>query len=680
MKQMNVAIAGANGYVGRHLIPELLSISHTIRALVRKRNAFTEFANVSYHVGDLATNEGIDDFLVGADVVYYLVHNLGTKNFSEMEMLCAKNLVVAAEKANIKRIVYLSGLGENSSALSQHLSSRHNVGKIFKKGTIESIELRSSAIFGAGSTSYEIISFLVERLPLMILPKWVFNKTQPISILDVLYYLKELGNLERKFPQIIEIGGGDVVSYKDMMSLYAKKRNLKRLMIPVPFLSLNLSSLWLHLFTPVLAAVGRHLIESLKNNTTATDSTYLRIFPHRPMNMSEMIDHAIMEEQREILIPQFNHLWRFDRSKRIFGRRFGRYIVRRDDIVIESSKEKVFSHITAIGGENGWYFFTILWKIRAYLDRMVGGLGFSKGKSPLPLKKGDSIDCWIVEDIVPNERLLLASLMKMPGDAYLEFELVGHGQSVLLYQTALFRPKGVFGAAYWYLLYPIHIFLFKGLLRALKRKSEPKISLSVKEFFQHLLGFRFEETPSYQVIFKEGNKEIRRYEPYLCASIEIEGDVSKKKGEAFMILARYIFGGNHGGATIAMTAPLLTTSTGESIAMTAPVLLDTKGNRLQMSFIMPRKYSLTKLPMPDDKRIKIEQKNEQCFAVISYSGRSNASKENTMKSDLVNWLKHQEGFHLLNDHPIIAGFDPPWTLAPLRKNELMLPISKTSIA
>jgi uncharacterized protein YbjT (DUF2867 family) len=677
MNPLKIAIAGANGYVGRHLIPELLFLNHTLTALVRKKNPHNEFPRVLYHYGDLATNEGIDDFLAGADVAYYLVHNLESKNFSELELLCATNFLNAASRAKVKRIIYLSGLGESNNTLSQHLSSRQKVGELFRSSDIESIEFRSSAIVGAGSTSYEIISFLVERLPVMTLPKWVFNLTQPISIVDILYYLKETSNLERNFPQIIEIGGVDVVSYKDMMSLYAKKRKLKRLMVPVPFLSLNVSGLWLHLFTPVHAAVGRHLIASLRNNTKTTDQNFLTLFPHRPMNMEEMLDHAIVEEQKEILSPQIDHLWRFDRSKRIFGSRFGRYMVRRDDILIHSTMEKVFACIGDLGGKNGWYFFTILWKLRALIDSMVGGVGFSKGKSPPPLKKGDTIDCWIVEDLVPDQRLLLASLMKMPGDAHLEFELVKEDQAVLLYQTALFRPKGVFGAAYWYILYPIHIFLFKGLLRAIKRKSEPKIKLSPGEFFKHLFGVRTEETPSYEVFAKEGCMEIRRYAPYFTASVELYADGLDRTRDAFMILARYIFGGNHHATNIAMTAPVLKGSVNETIAMTAPVMLDRKLNdRLIMSFIMPRKYSFKDLPIPDDKNIKIEQTKEQWFAVSTYSGRTNPSKEKKVRSQLLLWLERQKEFKLSKQEPIIAGFDPPWTLAPFRKNELMLLIER----
>lgn len=477
MKKMSIAIAGANGYVGRHLIPELQKKAREIKALVRRSNPYTEITYAHYVKGDCETGEGLLQLLEHSDVAYYLVHSLEKENFMNTEVRCAQNFIAAAEQSGVKRIIYLSGLIEKSPDISPHLLSRQKVGEIFHNSSIETIELRTSAIFGAGSTSYEIISSLVERLPIMTLPRWVFNRTQPISVADILFYLVAAADLTKQLPSIIEVGGRDVVSYREMMIYYAKVRGLKRLMIPVPFLSLNLSSWWLHLVTPVHAKVGRSLIASLKNNTVVNDQTYQELFHHRPMGIEAMIEHAIKEEQKELLSAQKGHLWQFDRAKRAFGHRFGRYIVRRDDIIINASTSKIFGTIENIGGKNGWYFFTILWKLRSVIDKVVGGPGFSLGKSSPPLKINDCIDCWYVENLVRDQLLLLKSAWKMPGDAHLEFELVPHGHQTLLYQTALFRPKGLFGSLYWYLLYPVHIFLFKGLLRAIKRKAESQISL-----------------------------------------------------------------------------------------------------------------------------------------------------------------------------------------------------------
>jgi len=479
MKALKIAIAGANGYVGRHLIPELLKSKHGVRALVRKKNLHTEFGEVRYIIGDCETGEGLDELLNKADVAYYLVHSLDSiKDIKSLEMHCAENFSEAAKKAGVRRVIYLSGLAQSQEALSVHLSSRHAVGEIFRKRLNDVVELRASAIFGAGSVSYEMISFLIERLPIVILPKWVFNKTQPVSLVDAIYYLSTSANLDLQLPSIIEIGGSDIVSYKDMMTIYAEKRNLRRLMIPVPFLSLTLSSLWLHLITPLQARIGRHIIESLKNNTVVKNHAYLKIFSHEPLSIHEMVNQALVDETQEILSPQKEHLWRFDKAKRMFGCRFGRYIIKRDDILINANPEKVFSIISELGGKNGWYYGNFLWRIRALLDRLVGGPGYSKGKSALPLKTGDYIDFWQVDEVKAPDRLLLNSVMKMPGDAHLEFELIGQkNNKTLLYQTAFFRPKGLFGSIYWFILYPIHILLFKGLLHAIKNKSNESLML-----------------------------------------------------------------------------------------------------------------------------------------------------------------------------------------------------------
>ena len=473
MHTLRIAIAGANGYVGRHLIPELLKKNYEIKALVRKKDRHTEFTGVRYVVGDCEDGTGLNELLTGADIAYYLVHSLdSSKDIKNVEKRCAENFAQAAHKARVRRVIYLSGLGQNEEPLSVHLSSRHAVGEIFRNRLEDVVEFRASAIFGAGSTSYEMISFLVERLPVLILPKWIFNKTQPVSITDALYYLEAAADIARKLPSIIEIGGADVVSYQQMMMAYAKRRDLKRLMIAVPFLSLTLSSWWLCIITPLQARVGRHIIESLRNDTVLNSRASLELFDHRPLSIDQMVDQALADETQEILSPQKDHIWRFDKAKRMFGCRFGRYIIRRDDILIAAQPEQVFSIICQIGGKNGWYYLTFLWHLRALLDRLMGGPGCSKGKSALPLSNGDYIDCWNIKEIKAPERLVLNSLMKMPGDAYLEFEIIRENNKTLLYQIALFRPKGLFGSCYWFILYPIHIWLFEGLLHAIKNKAE----------------------------------------------------------------------------------------------------------------------------------------------------------------------------------------------------------------
>lgn len=472
MNKPRILITGASGYVGSNLILALHDHGYDITAMVRTRNIDKELPFIHYVTGDCYKGNGLDEALRDINIAYYLIHSLNSgPDFAKREAQCAYNFAQAAKRAQVDRIIYLSGLAQGFKTLSKHLASRHNVGEILAQSGIPTIEFRASAIFGAGSTSYEMISALVERLPLMILPKWVFKKTQPIFIDDALFYLTEACKMDLSLPRIIEIGGADIVSYKEMFKIYAKVRGLKRLLIPVPFLSLNLSSLWLFLVTPLHARVGKNLISSLMNETYVKDQSYLSVFKHKPLGIMDMIKQALASETQEILNHEVQHQTRFDKAKRMFGFRFGRYLIKRDSIHIDTKNEIVFSVIENIGGINGWYYMTSMWRLRGFIDRICGGPGFSLGKSELPLTKGSIVDCWSVYEIIPGRRLVFQSKMKMPGDAFLEFEIIPHKNSSLLYQTAFFRPKGFLGSLYWHLLYPMHELIFKGMLRAIKRRS-----------------------------------------------------------------------------------------------------------------------------------------------------------------------------------------------------------------
>ena len=441
-----ILIAGATGYVGGALIKPLLSEEYRVRCLARRPQALAaKGLPVEVVRGDVLDAVSVRAAMAGVHTAYYLVHSMASsESFEEQDRAAARNFANAAREANIQRIIYLGGLGHEQDELSPHLRSRHEVGEILKSTGVPVIEFRASVVIGSGSLSFEMIRALVERLPVMIAPRWVSVAAQPIAIADLLSYLVAALDLPPNEGGIFEIGGADLVSYGGLMKEYARQRGLKRLNISVPFLTPRLSSLWLGLVTPLYVRVGRKLIDSIRHSTIVEDQTALSRFKIRPCGFRQAIAAAINSSAGR-------HLMRDSRS-----------------IHVDASPAQAFAPIRRIGGNRGWYYANWLWELRGLLDKLVGGVGLRRGRRDSDsLCVGDVVDFWRVEVLVPDRRLRLAAEMKLPGHAWLEFEVMDDSTGSVIRQTALFDPIGLLGRVYWYSVLPLHHFVFPGMLRGI---------------------------------------------------------------------------------------------------------------------------------------------------------------------------------------------------------------------
>ena len=473
-----ILVTGATGYVGGRLLPKLVEDGRRVRCLARhpERLAARVPAGVEVVAGDVLDAASLAPAMRGVDAAYYLIHSMGaTGDFVEQDRLAADQFAAAAQAAGVRRILYLGGLGENEAELSAHLRSRHEVGDRLRAHGVPVIELRASIIIGSGSLSFEMIRALVERLPVMVTPRWVHVAAQPIAIGDVLDYLRAALTLDPGAHGLtIEIGGPDQVSYGELMREYARQRGLRRWMIPVPLLTPHLSSLWLGLVTPLYARVGRKLVESLRHPTVVRDDSALRLFPIRPLGVRDAIAAALRHEDAGFAQTRWSDPLSAAGPARAWGgTRFGNRLVDSLTTPVAASPSAVFAAVERIGGATGWYYATWLWTVRGWLDLLLGGVGMRRGRpDPQHLRVGDTLDCWRVESIEPGKRLRLAAEMKLPGRAWLEFEVQPRGEGAELRQTATFDSLGLSGLAYWYGVWPLHQLIFAGMLRGVARAAE----------------------------------------------------------------------------------------------------------------------------------------------------------------------------------------------------------------
>jgi uncharacterized protein YbjT (DUF2867 family) len=429
---------------------------------------------------DVLDEPSLKTALAGVDTAFYLIHSMGTKgSFESQDRVAAENFARAAQQAGVRRIVYLGGLGDDDQQLSPHLRSRHEVGDILRDSGCQVIELRASIVIGSGSLSFELVRALVERLPVMICPKWVSTAAQPIAVEDLLDYLLAALDWNSEESRIFEIAGPDVVTYGDIMKEYAAQRGLRRWLISVPVLTPRLSSLWLGLVTPVYARIGRKLVESMRNPTIVHDSSALQVFSVRPRGLKEAIARALINEDREIAETRWSDALSSSGERRSWGGvRFGSRIVDSRDTAVPVPPAQAFAPIRRIGGQRGWYCANFLWTIRGWLDLLVGGIGIRRGRrDPEDLHVGDTLDWWRVEQYKPDELLRLVAEMKVPGRAWLEFEVTPKdaGGSTIR-QTAIFDPMGLSGRLYWFALYPLHAIIFRGMLNRIAQLAKHELN------------------------------------------------------------------------------------------------------------------------------------------------------------------------------------------------------------
>jgi len=482
---LRILVTGATGYIGGRLVPRLLERGHRVRCLARNPQnlAGRNWNDAEIVTGDILNSKSLDSALNGIDVAYYLVHSMraGEAGFEERDRAGAKNFAEAAKKAGVQRILYLGGLGGENSQLSPHLNSRHEVGDLLRSSGIPVTEFRAAVIVGSGSISFEMIRYLTERLPVMVCPRWVKSLCQPIAIRDVLAYLVESLEKPETAGKIFDIGGPDILSYREMMLGYAAVRGLKRWLIQVPVLTPRLSSYWVDLITPIPASISRPLIEGLKYDVICQNKNASDFFSVRPMGYREAVRLAL----ERIHQGQIETIWSGSHASLKSGSPPPSQLENREGLIrevreaeIASHAERVFSVISGIGGNRGWFYAEWAWRLRGFLDRIVGGPGMRRGRrNPDQLAVGDALDFWRVESVIPNRLLRLRAEMKVPGRAWLQMEvssLPENSQRTLFVQTALFEPKGLAGLLYWYALYPIHRLIFSGLVREIKRRCEAR--------------------------------------------------------------------------------------------------------------------------------------------------------------------------------------------------------------
>ena len=473
-----ILLTGATGYVGGRLLKMLELRGFRIRCMARNPEILIPRAGQSTEVveGNVLDLNSLKVALKGVSVAYYLVHSMGSEgSFEENDRKAAHNFGKIAKAAGVERIIYLGGLGNEEEDLSPHLSSRQEVGKILRQYSVPLLEFRASVVIGSGSLSFQLIRSLVERLPIMITPKWVQVSAQPIAIEDLIEYLEAALFVLDSGCRVYEIGGADQVSYADIMRIYGSCRNISVRMIPVPVLSPYISSLWLGLITPLYARIGRKLIESIVHPTVVRDESALKVFKIQPMGVDDAIRRAIDNEDKEFAETRWSDsLSSSGKVLSWFGVSFGSRLIDSRTVQLNIPPTLTFKPIQRIGGDTGWYAWNWLWQLRGFLDLLVGGVGMRRGRAHFEiLRVGDTVDFWRVEEHDPNHFLRLAAEMKLPGRAWLEFEVTGDDFSSTIRQTATFDPVGLLGLIYWYALYPLHQLVFAGMLRGIADKTMP---------------------------------------------------------------------------------------------------------------------------------------------------------------------------------------------------------------
>lgn len=480
-----ICLTGATGYVGGRLGTHLLDAGYRVRCLVRsspKLNArpWASEPRVECREADLMDPQGLAEHLNGCRAAYYLVHSMQAAGsaYARRDLEMARNFAHAAECAGVKRIIYLGGLGELGDELSEHLSSRRDVEEALACTSVPVTVLRAAMIIGSGSASFEILRYLVERLPVMITPRWVSTESQPIAIRNVVHYLVACLGVEVTSGRTLDIGGPDVLTYRELMRTMAEALKLpRRLVVPVPVLTPRLSSMWIHLVTPVSYRMARPLAEGLRNRVVCRDDRAHRLMPQELLTVRESINAALGKIKSEQVETAWSDAGPIPGDPEWAG---GKVFIDERRTDISAGPGAVFDAVCKVGGGHGYYAADRLWRLRGAMDKLAGGPGLRRGRRhPQKLAAGDALDFWRVSAVDPPQRLRLVAEMKLPGKATLEFTIKPvvhagseHKQTTTLSQTARFRPAGLLGLLYWYAVLPLHHVVFSGMLRGIRREAE----------------------------------------------------------------------------------------------------------------------------------------------------------------------------------------------------------------
>ncbi|MEV6392493.1 SDR family oxidoreductase [Nocardia xishanensis] len=482
---MRCVVFGATGYIGGRLVPELLRAGHSVRVVARSPGKLADAPwrdRVEIVRGDVLGDADVRDAVAEQEVLYYLVHSLDRADFGEIDRAAAARVAAAAAKARVRRIIYLGGITPADQPLSRHLASRAEVGQIFLTSPVPALVLRAGVVIGSGSASFEMLRYLTERLPVMVTPRWVRNRVQPIAVRDVLYYLVQGAELAPDQVGAFDIGGPDIVTYEDMMQTYAEAAQLpRRVVVPVPLLTPWLSAQWVNLVTPVPRAIAVPLMESLINDVACSDHAISQLIPDPPtgpiafreavtLALTRIRDLDVPTRWSDASPPQTpsdplpsDPDWAGGSLYRDFRER-----------PVHADPEVLWSVIESVGGEHGWYSFPLAWAVRGWLDRIFGGVGLRRGRRhPHTLRQGEALDWWRVETLERPRLLRLRAEMRVPGRAWLELSVTPAPTGGALYrQCAVFEPRGLAGHAYWHSVAPFHALVFGGMARNITAKAE----------------------------------------------------------------------------------------------------------------------------------------------------------------------------------------------------------------
>jgi uncharacterized protein YbjT (DUF2867 family) len=475
-----VLVVGASGYIGGRLVPHLLDKGHEVRCLARvpaKLSSRPWTERVEIVAGDVLEPSTLEEAAAGCDAAVYLVHSMGGgRGFEERDRAGATAMAAAAAAAGLRRLVYLGGLGGEHEGSSPHLASRHEVGRILATGATPTTEIRAAVIIGSGSLSFEMLRHLTDVLPAMTTPRWVRTRCQPIAVEDVLGLLCDAVADTTDRNLVLDAGGPDVLTYQQMMQIYAEEAGLRRLIVPVPVLTPGLSSLWIGLVTPLPPSVARPLVESLRHEVVVGDRPAAEVFPFEPTPYRDAVRRALSVLPGDVETRWSDAAWSpahpAPGDPAWSG---GTEYVDRREVPTDAAPRHVFWAFSRIGGDVGYYGLNWAWRLRGILDQLVGGVGLRRGRRhPEDLRVGEAVDFWRVADVGHDLRLRLHAEMRLPGDAWLEWEIVPTEAGSDLVQTARFRPRGLWGRAYWYGMKPFHAYIFPRMARRIASHAEER--------------------------------------------------------------------------------------------------------------------------------------------------------------------------------------------------------------